>query len=88
MANYKRAAERHNDRMERIYAEARQLEHERLERGEEPNPSLTSPEDALKYGWVIIGRQVRRDRVESVRALDALRQCAGAPGRGRETGGG
>jgi hypothetical protein len=44
----------------KIYEDARKLERERLERGESPNPNLTSPEEALKYGWVINGREVRR----------------------------
>jgi hypothetical protein len=60
MANHKSGAERHNDRMDKIVAEARRLEHERLERGEEPNPSLTSPEEARKYGWEITGREVKK----------------------------
>jgi len=46
--------------MDKIVAEARRLEHERLERGEEPNPSLTSPEEARKYGWEITGREVKK----------------------------
>lgn len=60
MANYKSGAERRNDRMDKIFEDARRLERERLERGEIPNPSLTSPETALKYGWEMIGREVRR----------------------------
>jgi hypothetical protein len=53
-------AERYNNRMAKIYTDAKQLERERLEHGEMPNPSLTSPEDALKYGWKIAGREVVR----------------------------
>ena len=60
MANYKRASERYNDRVTKLMAHCRRLEHERLERGEMPNPSLTSPEDARKYGWEIDGRNVTR----------------------------
>jgi hypothetical protein len=52
-------AQRYNDRMTRIMEDARQLERERLQRGEMPNPSLTSPEEALKYGWEINGREVK-----------------------------
>jgi hypothetical protein len=46
--------------MSKIWESARRLERERLERGEMPNPSLTSPEDARKYGWEITGREVKR----------------------------
>lgn len=60
MANHKSGSERYNDRMHKIYEDARRLEQKRLEQGEMPNPSLTSPEDALRYGWIIDGREVRR----------------------------
>lgn len=60
MANHKSGAERYNDRMNKIFEDARRLERQRLERGEMPNPSLTSPEDARKYGWAIVGREVVR----------------------------
>lgn len=50
----------YNDRMRKIWDDCRKLERERLERGEMPNPNLTSPEDALKYGWIISGRNVTR----------------------------
>lgn len=53
-------AQRYNNRMEKIFENARRLERERLERGEMPNPSLTSPEDAAKYGWKIVGREVTK----------------------------
>ena len=49
----KSAAERYNDRMHSIFEKARQLEHARLEAGEMPNPNLTSPQEANKYGWYI-----------------------------------
>ena len=52
-------AQRYNNRMENLMQRCRQLEHERLERGEMPNPSLTSPETARKYGWEMVGREVR-----------------------------
>jgi len=58
MANYKSGAERYNDRMAKLMENCRRIEHERLERGEMPNPSLTDPETARKYGWEIIGREV------------------------------
>lgn len=60
MANHKRSSERYNDRMSKLYENARRIERERLERGEMPNPSLTSPDDARKYGWEIVGRKVTR----------------------------
>jgi hypothetical protein len=60
MANYKTGAERYNDRARKIFEDAKRLERERLERGEMPNPSLTSPEDARKYGWNIVGREVTK----------------------------
>jgi hypothetical protein len=60
MANYKSGAERYNDRMDKIWDTAKRLERERLERGEIPNPSLTDPETALKYGWKMEGRTVTR----------------------------
>ena len=60
MANYKRAAERYNDRMAKLFEHCKQLEHERLERGEMPNPNLTSPDEARKYGWEIAGREVKK----------------------------
>lgn len=60
MANYKRASERYNDRMAKLSEHCRQLERERLKRGEMPNPSLTSPDEARKYGWEIKGREVRK----------------------------
>lgn len=60
MANYKSGSERYNDRMHKIHEDARRLERERLKRGEMPNPSLTSPEDARKYGWEMTGREVRK----------------------------
>lgn len=53
-------AERYNNRMAKIFDDAKRLERERLARGEVPNPNLTSPEDALKYGWRIVGREVSR----------------------------
>lgn len=52
-------AQRYNNRMAKLFDDARQLERERLERGDMPNPSLTSPEEALKYGWEIQGREVK-----------------------------
>lgn len=61
MANHKSGSERYNDRISKIYEDARRVERERLERGEMPNPSLTSPEDALRYGWKITGREVARN---------------------------
>lgn len=48
-------AQRYNDRMGKLVAGCRKLEHERLERGEMPNPALTSPEVARQYGWEIVG---------------------------------
>lgn len=59
MANYKSGAERYNDRMSKIFENAKRLEKERLERGEMPNPGLTSPEIGRKYGWEITGREVK-----------------------------
>ena len=61
-ARRKTASERYNERMHKLFEQARRLEHERLERGEMPNPSLTDPETALRYGWVITGRDVKRVR--------------------------
>jgi hypothetical protein len=46
--------------MGRIFENAHKLERERLEQGEEPNPSLTSPGEALKYGWIVTGRDVKK----------------------------
>lgn len=60
MANYKSGAERYNDRMAKLFENCRRLERENLERGAMPNPSLTSPEEARKYGWEITGREVKR----------------------------
>lgn len=40
-------AKRYNDRMNETVAYAKRLEHERLERGEIPNPNLTDPQTAL-----------------------------------------
>jgi hypothetical protein len=60
MANYKTGSERYNDRVDKMMADCRRIERERLERGEMPNPSLTDPETALKYGWVMVGREVKR----------------------------
>jgi hypothetical protein len=54
----KSKAERYNDRMEAILDTAKRLECERLKRGEMPNPGLTSPEKARKYGWKITGREM------------------------------
>jgi len=51
---------RYNNRMEKIMEDCRRLERERLERGEMPNPSLTDPETARKYGWEITGREVKK----------------------------
>lgn len=67
MANYKSGAQRHNDMMDRIFDKARKLEKERLEKGEEPNPSLTSPEVAKKYGWEIKGREVKKIMAKKMR---------------------
>lgn len=53
-------AERYNNRMSKIYEDAKRLERERLVRGEMPNPGLTSPEEARKYGWEIKGREVKK----------------------------
>jgi hypothetical protein len=55
--------------MERLMEGCRKLERESLERGEMPNPSLTSPEEALKYGWEIKGRDVKRLPHEADRAV-------------------
>jgi hypothetical protein len=44
--------QRHNNRMDNIWNDAKELERKRVAAGEEPNPSLTSPEEAAKYGWV------------------------------------
>ena len=63
MANYKRAAERYNDRMGKIFADAKRLERESLERGEMPNPNLTDPDTARKYGWEMIGREVKKLKI-------------------------
>lgn len=60
MANYKSGAERYNNRMQKIWDNARCLERQRLERGEPPNPNLTSPEDARRYGWEIVGGEVKK----------------------------
>jgi hypothetical protein len=49
MANHKSGAERYNDRMAKIWEDAKRLERERLKRGEKPNSNLTSPEEAQKY---------------------------------------
>jgi hypothetical protein len=51
---------RYNNKMDRIMANARRIEKERLSKGEEPNPSLTSPEEAKKHGWEIKGREVKK----------------------------
>lgn len=53
-------AVRYNNRVDRLMADCRRIERERLARGEMPNPSLTSPEEARKYGWEIVGRTVTR----------------------------
>lgn len=53
-------AVRYNNRMQRFFDNAHRLERERLERGEMPNPGLTSPDEALKYGWLIKGREVTK----------------------------
>lgn len=53
-------AQRANNRMDKIFSNAKKLEQERLIRGEMPNPSLTSPEEAAKYGWNIKGREVTK----------------------------
>lgn len=60
MANYKTGAQRYNDRIDKIFNEARRLEKERLARGEKPNPSLTSPEEGMRHGWLIKGRNVSK----------------------------
>jgi hypothetical protein len=60
-------AERYNNRMHAIFAGAKRLERERLERGEKPNPSLTDPETALRYGWKIVGREVCTNNAETAR---------------------
>ena len=39
--NTRTSAQRYNARMDRIFAKARQIEAERLARGESPNPNLT-----------------------------------------------
>jgi hypothetical protein len=53
-------SERYNNRMTKLMDNARRLEKQRLEDGEMPNPSLTSPEEAAKHGWLINGREVTR----------------------------
>ena len=60
MANHKSGAERYNDRVAKIMDNCRRLERERLERGEMPNPSLTDPETARRYGWEMNGREVKK----------------------------
>ena len=60
MRRQKTKSERYNDRMAKIYEDCRQLERERLERGEMPNPNLTDPETARRYGWEIVGRDVKK----------------------------
>lgn len=40
--------------------EAREVQRECEERGEMPNPNLTSPETAARYGWKITGRDVTK----------------------------
>lgn len=49
MANYKTGAQRYNDRMDKIFATARQTERERLARGEEHNPNLSSKQQCGHY---------------------------------------
>lgn len=66
MANYKTGAQRYNDRMEKIFSNAHRMEKERLERGEMPNPSLTSPEEGKKHGWIIKGREVSKAKKHEV----------------------
>jgi len=63
MANYKTGAQRYNDRMDRIFSNAKNLEKKRLSEGKKPNPSLTSPEEALKHGWIIKGRDVKKREI-------------------------
>lgn len=46
--------------MDKIMDKARSLERENLKNGIQPNPSLTSPEEAAKYGWEIKGREVKK----------------------------
>lgn len=77
MANHKSGSERYNDRMHKIVEDAKRLEHERLRRGEMPNPSLTAPEDARKYGWEIVGRTVTRMRVKCQDCCDNIECCPG-----------
>lgn len=60
MTNYLTASQRYNNKLHKIFADAHKLEQERLKAGEEPNPSLTSPEEAKRYGWLIKGREVTK----------------------------
>jgi hypothetical protein len=64
MGHTKTASERYNDRVSKIMAECRRIERERLEQGLMPNPSLTDPETARKYGWEMEGREVKRRLIE------------------------
>jgi hypothetical protein len=80
MANYKTGSQRYNDRMDKIMADARRIERERLARGEKPNPNLTSPEEARQYGWNIRGRDVTRlDDAYEMDLCFALREFGFAP---------
>ena len=87
--------------MDRVFSEAKKLEQERLKQGKEPNPSLTSPEEAKKYGWEINGRDVKRiksmDGEISTKAINKAisemlktleHEEKGGPGRGPRPGGG
>lgn len=72
MANHTSGAERRNKRMSKIFDKAHELEKQRLEDGEMPNPSLTSPEEARKYGWEIKGRKVWKIEKKSETKLYTL----------------
>jgi hypothetical protein len=73
MANHKSGSERYNDKMAKIFENAKHLERERLKRGEMPNPGLTSQEDARKYGWEITGAWPAK--VTRIASLES--SCAG-----------
>ena len=65
-------AQRYNNKMDRAFADAKRIEQERLRAGEEPNPNLTSPEEAKKYGWVPvkIGGYSRYQKVKTQKDFD------------------
>lgn len=45
------SSSRYNAKLHRIFDDAREFEHKRVSEGHEPNPNLTSREEAEKHGW-------------------------------------